>query len=144
MSVGAALLSFPLVLLQASFWSILIPATSSQTLPFSLLIVLVLTTRFDHRLVGPVRISVHQIASGTSSSRSSAGVIGAALFLNFSFHNDAAVDLPAARHRDLELDQRPHRSSRKCRSSSPRESSSRRLPLLAGVFWLLFAKMDRT
>ena len=124
---------------------------SSGPFPFALLIVLVLTTRFDHRLLeaaadlgaGPWRsVLGHRISPAAARHRRRRAVRLPAVV-----QRGATLHLPA-RHgdddADLELDAWPHRSNRRCPIifSLATLILAVVLPLLCLVFWLLFVRFE--
>jgi len=152
MSMGAALFIFFRSFLgfKLGFWSILIGHVV-WALPFSLLIVLVLTTRFDHRLVeagADLGASKWQIFWDIEFPILRPAIIGAGLFgFLLSFNEMLRSIFLRGTETTMPLWNWIMASSQQ--SQVPIIFSLATivlavvLPLLAAVFWLLFAKMDR-
>ena len=153
MSMGAALF---IVLrsflgLKLGFWSILI-GHFVWALPFSLLIVLVLTTRFDHRLVeaaSDLGASGWRIFWDIEFPILRPAIIGAGLFgFLLSFNEMLRSIFLRGTEETMPIWNWVMASSQQ--SQVPIIFSLATivlavvLPLLAGVFWLLFARMERS
>lgn len=152
MSMGAALF----ILLRSflgfklGFWSIFLGHVV-WALPFSLLIVLVLTTRFDHRLVeaaADLGASKWRIFWDIEFPILRSAIIGAGLFgFLISFNEMLRSTFLRGTETTMPIWNWIMASSQQ--SQVPIIFSLATivlaviLPLLAGVFWLLFAKMDR-
>src|SRR5260221_7756030 len=153
MSMGAALFIFFRSFLgfKLGFWSILIGHVV-WALPFSLLIVLVLTTRFDHRLVeaaADLGASKWQIFWDIEFPILTPAIIGAGLFgFLISFNEMLRSIFLRGTETTMPIWNWIMASSQQ--SQVPIIFSLATivlavvLPLLAGVFWLLFARMDRS
>ncbi|MCR4283403.1 MAG: ABC transporter permease subunit [Bauldia sp.] len=153
MSMGAALF----ILLRSflgfklGFWSILI-GHIVWALPFSLLIVLVLTTRFDHRLVeaaADLGASKWRIFWDIEFPILRPAIIGAGLFgFLISFNEMLRSIFLRGTETTMPIWNWIMASSQQ--SQVPIIFSLATivlavvLPLLAGVFWLVFARMDRS
>jgi ABC-type spermidine/putrescine transport system permease subunit II len=152
MSMGAALFIFLRSFLgfKLGFWSILL-GHIVWALPFSLLIVLVLTTRFDHRLVeaaADLGASKWQIFWDIEFPILRPSIVGAGLFgFLISFNEMLRSIFLRGTETTMPIWNWIMASSQQ--SQVPIIFSLATivlavvLPLLAGVFWLLFAKMDR-
>lgn len=152
MSMGAALFIFLRSFLgfKLGFWSILIGHVV-WALPFSLLIVLVLTTRFDHRLVeaaADLGASKWQTFWDIEFPILLPSIVGAGLFgFLISFNEMLRSIFLRGTETTMPIWNWIMASSQQ--SQVPIIFSLATivlavvLPLLAGVFWLLFAKLDR-
>ena len=153
MSMGAALfiLLRSFLGLKLGFWSILIGHVV-WALPFSLLIVLVLTTRFDHRLVeaaADLGASKWRIFWDIEFPILRPAIIGAGLFgFLISFNEMLRSIFLRGTETTMPIWNWIMASSQQ--SQVPIIFSLATivlavvLPLLAGVFWVLFARMDRS
>jgi ABC-type spermidine/putrescine transport system permease subunit II len=153
MSMGAALFIFfrSFLDLKLGFWSILIGHVV-WALPFSLLIVLVLTTRFDHRLVeaaADLGASKWRIFWDIEFPILRPSIIGAGLFgFLISFNELLRSIFLRGTETTMPLWNWIMASSQQSQVPIIFALSTIVLavvlPLLAGVFWLLFARMDRS
>jgi ABC-type spermidine/putrescine transport system permease subunit II len=153
MSMGAALfiLLRSFLGLKLGFWSIFLGHVV-WALPFSLLIVLVLTTRFDHRLVeaaADLGASKWRIFWDIEFPILRPAIIGAGLFgFLISFNEMLRSTFLRGTETTMPIWNWIMASSQQ--SQVPIIFSLATivlaviLPLLAGVFWLLFAKMDKS
>jgi ABC-type spermidine/putrescine transport system permease subunit II len=153
MSMGAALfiLLRSFLGLKLGFWSILI-GHFVWALPFSLLIVLVLTTRFDHRLVeaaADLGASSWRIFWDIEFPILRPAIVGAGLFAFLISFNEM-LRSTFLRGTDTTMPLWNWIMASSQQSQVPIIFSlativlAAVLPLLAGVFWLLFARMDRS
>jgi ABC-type spermidine/putrescine transport system permease subunit II len=152
MSMGAALFIFlrSFLGLKLGFWSILI-GHIVWALPFSLLIVLVLTTRFDHRLVeaaADLGASKWRIFWDIEFPILRPSIIGAGLFgFLISFNEMLRSIFLRGTETTMPIWNWIMASSQQSQVpiifALATTVLAVVLPLLAGVFWLLFARMDR-
>jgi ABC-type spermidine/putrescine transport system permease subunit II len=153
MSMGAALFIFlrSFLGLKLGFWSMFL-GHLVWAMPFALLIVLVLTTRFDHRLVeaaADLGASKWRIFWDIEFPILRPAIIGAGLFgFLLSFNEVLRSIFLRGTETTMPIWNWIMASSQQ--SQVPIIFSLATivlaviLPLLAGVFWLLFAKMDKS
>jgi ABC-type spermidine/putrescine transport system permease subunit II len=153
MSMGAALFIFfrSFLGLKLGFWTVAL-GHYVWAFPFALLIILVLTTRFDPRLIeagADLGASNWQIFRDIEFPMLMPGIVGAGLF-GFLLSFNEVLRTIFLRGTDTTMPVWNWIMAASQQSQVPIIFSLASivllvtLPLLAGVFWLLFAKLDRS
>ena len=153
MSMGAALFIFfrSFLGLKLGFWTVAL-GHFVWAFPFALLIILVLTTRFDHRLIeagADLGASNWQIFRDIEFPMLMPGIVGAGLFGFLLSFNEVLRSI-FLRGTDTTMPVWNWIMAASQQSQVPIIFALASivlmvtLPLLAGVFWLLFAKLDKS